>query len=266
MTNQRSGGRRPAGESTTATRALETLLKQVVVVEHGRAIELLRELPALGIIVRAVPPTVLAKLNSGLAIVPLGAEDETLSQALTSLRKRQSAVAVLALGNLDSAGETALLREGVDVVLAADASVERIAAQLTALARVLLMPPPSEEAEVIAIRDLTIDLGRREVRAGNRLLALTPTEFRILSHLARRPGRVVSHGEIFSEVHGYAVTDNEAKDILKVHIWRLRSKLAEATPGPTPIINVRGFGYLLERRTERERRAAEAAAEAEADE
>jgi DNA-binding response OmpR family regulator len=120
---------------------------------------------------------------------------------------------------------------------------------------------------VITIRDLAIDLGRREVRARDKQLALTPTEFRILAHLAKRPGRVVSHGEIFSEVHGYAVTDNEAKDILKVHIWRLRSKLAEAMPGPSPIVNVRGFGYLLERRTARERRAraGEAGAEFEAD-
>ena len=265
MTNPRPGGRRPAGDEPPPNRALEAPLKRVVIVEDGRTEELLRDLSALGIVVRAVPPAVLAKLNSGLAVVPFSDGADSISQALTALRRRQSAVAVLALADLDAAGETALLRAGADAVLPIASTAERIAAQLTALARVLLMQPPGDEPEVIVIRELVIDLGRREVRAGNRPVALTPTEFRILAHLARRPGRVVSHGEIFSEVHGYAVTDNEAKDILKVHIWRLRSKLADAMPGPTPIVNVRGFGYLLERRTARERRAAEALAEAEND-
>jgi DNA-binding response OmpR family regulator len=45
------------------------------------------------------------------------------------------------------------------------------------------------------------------------------------------------------------LNEREAKNMLKVHIWRLRAKLAEALPDTTMIVTVRGFGYLLERRS-----------------
>jgi DNA-binding response OmpR family regulator len=100
---------------------------------------------------------------------------------------------------------------------------------------------------MVSVRGITIDLERREVRLGGRPLALTPTEFRILALLARKRG-VVPHGELFHEIHAYEVSEQEAKDTLKVHIWRLRAKLAGVVPDSNLIVNVRGFGYLLERR------------------
>ncbi len=94
---------------------------------------------------------------------------------------------------------------------------------------------------------------------GNEPLPLTPTEYRIVSYLARNPGRVIAHPELFREVHGYEASEQEAKDILKVHISRLRNKLAAAGIAEDVIVTVRVFGYLLERRT----RHAEADTEAE---
>jgi DNA-binding response OmpR family regulator len=49
---------------------------------------------------------------------------------------------------------------------------------------------------VIRHQDLVIDLERRRVQRGARRISLTPTEFEILRHLATRPGRVYTRGEL----------------------------------------------------------------------
>jgi DNA-binding response OmpR family regulator len=123
-----------------------------------------------------------------------------------------------------------------------------VALQLRALARLIATDPPAGEPETITVRNLSIDLVQRVVRAGNQVVDLTPTEFLLLAHLARRRG-VVSHTELVGELHGGILNEREAKNMLKVHIWRLRAKLAEALPGINMIVTVRGFGYLLERRS-----------------
>lgn len=257
--SQRGGRRASVPEERPAGAAADVLLRRIIVVESGRSTALIAELAAAGIQARAVAAASLTTMIAGLIVFET---DETLAQvteAVQTLRRRHATVGALALLSAD-ADPAGVLEHAADATLPAAASGDTIVAQLRALARMLAADPPSDEPEIIMIRNMTVDLDRREVRANGRTLGLTPTEFRILAQLARRPGRVVSHADIFREVHGYTIADQEAKDILKVHIWRLRSKLAAVVPDANLIVNVRGFGYLLERRI-RDRRAREAATE-----
>lgn len=145
----------------------------------------------------------------------------------------------------------AVLAGGFDLWLPAEVSVVAVAAQVRSLCRLVSGAVRAQEPQVVAIRGVTIDLQRREVTVGERVVPLTPTEFRIIAHMAQQPGRVVSHNELFRDVHGYDASEQEAKDILKVHISRLRTKLSQAGMDEELIVTVRGFGYLLERRTPR---------------
>lgn len=140
------------------------------------------------------------------------------------------------------------LDAGFDAWLPAEVPPAGVAAQVLALCRLVEAAARPEEPRTLTVRNVTIDFQRFEVRSVRGTLTLTPTEFKIIAHLARRPGQVVRHAELFREVHGYEVSDQEAKDILKVHIWRLRNKLAAAGADGDCITNVRGFGYLLDRR------------------
>jgi DNA-binding winged helix-turn-helix (wHTH) protein len=137
---------------------------------------------------------------------------------------------------------------GFDAWLPADAPAVAVAAQLRVLCRLVAAATRPSEPDTVQVRNVSVDMQRCEVAIGDRGVTLTPTEFRIVAYLARRPGRVVSHAELFREVHGYDASEQEAKDILKVHIWRLRNKLTAAGADGDLIVNVRGFGYLLERR------------------
>jgi two-component system, OmpR family, response regulator MtrA len=140
------------------------------------------------------------------------------------------------------------LDAGYDLWLPAEATPVAVAVQVKSMHRLVHAAARSEEPEMLTIRNVTIDFQRFEVRSDGGTLTLTPTEFKIIAHLARRPGKVVRHTELFREVHGYDASEQEAKDILKVHIWRLRNKLTAAGADGDCIANVRGFGYLLDRR------------------
>jgi DNA-binding response OmpR family regulator len=64
--------------------------------------------------------------------------------------------------------------------------------------------------------------------------------------LALKAGQVASPGELLESVWGYEATDSEARELLKVHIRRLRQKLRAISPeGADYIQSVRGFGYRL---------------------
>jgi two-component system KDP operon response regulator KdpE len=90
--------------------------------------------------------------------------------------------------------------------------------------------------------DLTIDPGRVEARVGDQLLALTPTEYRLLEALVRAGGDVVAHHRLARA--GWPTETDPDLLWLKPHLTRLRSKL-EAANGPA-IIAVRGAGYRIE--------------------
>jgi len=97
---------------------------------------------------------------------------------------------------------------------------------------------PSDDQAVIRVHDLTIDPGRREVRAADKKVDLTRTEFNILRTLVRRAGLVLSRYQIVDSIHGddYLVTDRA----VDVQIVSLRKKLG---PCGKYIETVRGVGY-----------------------
>ncbi|MBM2825032.1 MAG: DNA-binding response regulator [Dehalococcoidales bacterium] len=103
---------------------------------------------------------------------------------------------------------------------------------------------PAEEA-ILVCGPLRLDTTASQLHYGEREIALTVTETRILGHLMKSAGHVVTHSSL-SE----AVWDNDypgAADSLKVHIRRLREKI-EADPGhPQLILTRTGLGYLVAR-------------------
>ncbi len=90
----------------------------------------------------------------------------------------------------------------------------------------------------IHLRDLTIRPERHEVLVGDEPVDLTATEFRLLTLLANRPGRVFTRQQIIEQIHGKfaAVTDRS----VDVQVVALRRKLGDAG---TDLQTVRGVGY-----------------------
>lgn len=96
------------------------------------------------------------------------------------------------------------------------------------------------DAPVITVGKVTLDPARRRVIAGDSPVDLTATEFDLLHHLMRRPGRVFEREQLLSEVWGYAAAAGTRT--VDVHIAQLRAKLGQ----DSPIRTVRGVGYSAE--------------------
>ncbi len=105
--------------------------------------------------------------------------------------------------------------------------------------------PHDEAADRFGLGDVEIDVAQRRVWDAGREVALTATEFDLLSHLLRNPGRVWQRDELLGTVWGYSsVAGSRTVD---VHVSQLRAKI-----GPTcPIRTVRGVGYAADARGER---------------
>lgn len=88
---------------------------------------------------------------------------------------------------------------------------------------------------------LQIDVRSHRVSIGGTEIHLTPTEFRLLCHLAERPGDLVGHRELLQSVWG--PTYGEETQLLRVTMRNLRAKLASAAPDQRFITTEYGLGY-----------------------
>lgn len=100
------------------------------------------------------------------------------------------------------------------------------------------------EAPLVQAAGLELDRERFEVRREGTKAPLTATEFRLLSFLMNRPGRVYSRTQLLDEVWG---SDRDvAERAVDVCVLRLRRKLQDSHEEPRWIRSVRGFGYAFD--------------------
>jgi DNA-binding response OmpR family regulator len=115
----------------------------------------------------------------------------------------------------------------------------RVGARLRRAKRPAASPP-----RPLAAGDLRVDLVRREVRKGGRVVDLRLKEFELLAFLMEHPGRTVTRGELLRQIWGYEAYGGSRT--VDVHVNRLREKIEDEPERPTRIVTVRGVGYRFE--------------------
>jgi two-component system phosphate regulon response regulator PhoB len=105
--------------------------------------------------------------------------------------------------------------------------------------KALLRRPVGEQsAETLSLDGIEIDRTHHTVKVEGQELSLTPTEFRILWMLMRRPGRPYSRNELLDSARGEDA--NALERTIDVHVRSLRQKLGPKAHG---VETVRGVGY-----------------------
>jgi DNA-binding response OmpR family regulator len=131
------------------------------------------------------------------------------------------------------------LEMGADDYVTKPFSPRELVARVRTVLRRAAGPPGRD---VLAVGTTKLNLEQRRAWAGDREVSLTSTEFDLLEHLMRAPGRVYAREQLLSAVWGYeAAAGTRTVD---VHVAQLRAKLGD----DSPIRTVRGVGYAAEAR------------------
>jgi DNA-binding response OmpR family regulator len=115
--------------------------------------------------------------------------------------------------------------------------------ELLARIRVLLRRQSKPILQALEWGDLRLQCGTCEVTYGDRVLHLTPNEYRLLELFLRHPQLVLSRGDILDRV--WSVPEAPKEDTVTAHIKGLRQKLKQVGAPADLIETVYGLGYRL---------------------
>jgi two-component system KDP operon response regulator KdpE len=137
------------------------------------------------------------------------------------------------------------LDAGADDYLTKPFGVNELLARLRVALRHAQASP--EQTAILEAGPLRIDLARREVTVDGREVRLTPTEYRLLTLLARHAGKVLTHRQILREVWGPNATEAH---YVRVQMAELRKKIEADPARPRLLVTEPGVGYRLRDRAE----------------
>ena len=153
---------------------------------------------------------------------------------------------IMLTGRDEEADKARGLDLGADDYLTKPFGFVELQARMRAILRRASMPSVKErhqQKSLFGSGGLVVDIAAHQVTLHGKPVALTPTEFRLLEHLLKHAGMVLTHSQLLTAVWGFAYS--EAIELLKPAISRLRQKIEEDPSHPTLIQTVHGVGYRL---------------------
>jgi DNA-binding response OmpR family regulator len=136
------------------------------------------------------------------------------------------------------------LEMGADDYMTKPFSLRELVSRVRAQLRRAYGDYASADSNQLVMQDIVLDQATGQARRGEESLNLTPTEFRLLTYLARHHGQAVSRAQIVEAIWGFA-PDIESEKTVNVHIRRLREKIELNPEQPAIILTVPGIGYRL---------------------
>jgi len=178
-----------------------------------------------------------------VVLLDLGLPGMSGFEVLAQLRQRGNRAAVIVVSVMpDETDKVRALDLGADDYVVKPFGMEELSARIRAVLRRQTAAAVDGEP-VVRAGDLELDLARREVKVGNRLVHFTPTEYELLRYLALHAGKPVTHSTLLRQVWGeHAVGDTYNTRYV---VAQIRKKLADNVAQPRYIVNEPGVGYRL---------------------
>jgi two-component system, OmpR family, response regulator AdeR len=179
-----------------------------------------------------------------LVLLDLGLPRVDGLEVLRTIRAASDVPVVILTAREEEVDELLGLGMGADDYLVKPVSARKLLARVKVALR-RARPLAASMPELLRVGPLEVDAYRVEVRCAGRPLDLTPSEFKLVQHMARTPGRVIERAELVEA----ALPDGDAMErAVDIHVVNLRRKLRAAGARDDLIRTVRGRGYVLEDR------------------
>ena len=221
-------------------------MTRVLVVEDERP--LLRAL-AMNLVARGYAVTeaesgaralaALADQKHDAIVLDLGLPDISGVEVIRAVREFSATPIIVLSARSGSADKVQALDLGADDYVTKPFSMDELLARLRATSRRI---STGDEPVVVAVGDVTIDLAATTaVRSDGSAVHLTPTEWKILDVLLRRPGKLVASDTLLTAVRGSS--EHTDPSYLRIYLAQLRRKLEPEPSRPRHLITEPGMGY-----------------------
>jgi two-component system, OmpR family, KDP operon response regulator KdpE len=175
-----------------------------------------------------------------LVVLDLGLPDGDGVDLIRGMRQWSAVPVIVLSARSGEADKIEALDAGADDYLVKPFGAGELLARVRAQLRRHQQQTPAGET-AIRFGEIVVDLVHRSVQHGAEALHLTPIEYKLLTHLAAQPDRVITHQQLLKAVWG----PGHAGDAhyVRVHMANLRKKV-EADPSmPRHLVTESGIGY-----------------------
>jgi len=183
-----------------------------------------------------------ASCHPDVIILDLGLTDMDGMEVIRRIRKRSGIPIIVLSVRQEPTDKISALNAGADDYLTKPFSTGELFARIKTVMRRLL---PRESTDVFRTGKLSMDIAKHQVKANDKEIDLTPTEYDILKLLIVNAGKVLTHRRILQEVWNKAEDLEGTLHLLRVTISNLRSKIEPDPDRPTYVLTESGIGYRL---------------------
>jgi two-component system KDP operon response regulator KdpE len=173
-----------------------------------------------------------------LVVLDLGLPDMDGAQVIRGLRGWSTVPIIVLSGRAGGTDKVEALDAGADDYVTKPFGVDELLARIRAVTR-RAHAPDAPASSVARIGRYTIDLSDHTISPD--ALRLTPTEWQLLEHLLRNPGKLITQRHLLHEIWGpqYSTETN----YLRQYMARLRRKLEDDPTRPRHLLTEPGMGY-----------------------
>lgn len=175
-----------------------------------------------------------------LVVLDLGLPDGDGIEVIRGLRSWSTVPVIVLSARSQEADKIAALDAGADDYLVKPFGAGELMARVRAQLRRHYQQTPGGEP-LIVFGDVRVDLARRSAERAGQPLHLTPIEYKLLTHLASQPDRVITHQQLLKTVWGPGHADDT--HYVRVHMANLRKKVEDNPSMPRHLRTEAGIGY-----------------------
>ncbi|HSV92995.1 MAG TPA: response regulator transcription factor [Desulfobacterales bacterium] len=169
-----------------------------------------------------------------------GLDGLAVCRAIRARRPHQPVIMITARGSEDDI--VAGFKAGADDYIPKPFSLRELMVRVEAVLRRAGKNPAGGSVQLGGIR---FDAQQLTAEACGRTVEITRREMDLIAYFHRHAGRIVTRGELLTEVWHYVDAGIETRTV-DIHMLKLRRKLAELTGEERLIATVRGEGYRLD--------------------